>query len=56
MIRKRTQKIYSEILYVGFGIIHILRKQRGWVGGVGKMLTFAYVVGGWVEANAYVSK
>ena len=38
------------------GTIHILRKQRGWVGGVCKMLTFAYMVGGWVKANAYVSK
>ena len=39
---------------VYLGTIHILRKQREWVGGVGKMLTFAYIVGGWVEANAYV--
>ena len=38
------------------GTIHILRKQRGCVGGVGKMLTFAYIVGGWVDANGYVSK
>ena len=38
------------------GTIHILRKQRGWVGGLGKMLTFAYIVGGWVKAIAYVSK
>ena len=38
------------------GTIHILRKQRRWVGGVGKMLTFAYMVGGWFMANAYVSK
>ena len=41
---------------VCLGTIHILRKQRGWVGGVGQMLTFAYMVGGWVKANAYVSK
>ena len=40
----------------GLGTIHILRKQRGWVGGVGQMLTFAYIVGGWVKANAYASK
>ena len=26
------------------------------MGGVGQMLTFAYMVGGWVKANAYVSK
>ena len=26
------------------------------MGGVGKILTFAYIVGGWVKANAYVSK
>ena len=26
------------------------------MGWVGKMLTFAYMVGGWVKANAYVSK
>ena len=26
------------------------------MGGVCKMLTFAYMVGGWVKANAYVSK
>ena len=56
MIRKRTQTIYSEILYIGFGTIHILRKQRGWVGGEGQMLTFAYMLGGWVKANAYESK
>ena len=28
----------------------------GWVGGLCQMLTFAYSVGGWVIANAYVSK
>ena len=28
----------------------------GWVGGLCQMLTFAYNVGGWVIANAYVSK
>ena len=39
-----------------FGTIHILRKQRGWVCGVCKMLTFAYMVVGWVKANTYVSK
>ena len=38
------------------GSIHISPKQRDWVGGVGKMPTFAYMVGGWVKANAYVSK
>ena len=37
------------------GTIHILHKQRGWVDGVSKMLTFAYMVVGWVKANAYVS-
>ena len=26
------------------------------MGGIGQMLTFAYMVGGWVKANAYVSK
>ena len=26
------------------------------MGGVGQILTFAYMVGGWVKANAYVSK
>ena len=26
------------------------------MGGVGKMLTFSYMVGRWVKANAYVSK
>ena len=43
-------------LISALGTIQILRKQRGWVGGVGQMLTFAYMVGGWVKANAYVSK
>ena len=38
------------------GTIQILRKQLGWVGGSWQMLTFAYKVGGWVVANAYVSK
>ena len=38
------------------GTIQILRKQRGWVGGLCQMLTFADKVGGWVTANAYVSK
>ena len=38
------------------GTIHILRKQRGWLGGVDQMLTIAHMVGGWVKANAYVSK
>ena len=38
------------------GTIQILRKQMGWVGGLCQMLTFAYNVGGWVIANAYVSK
>ena len=28
----------------------------GWVGGLCQMLTFAYKMGGWVIANAYVSK
>ena len=42
--------------FTGYGTNHELRKQRGWVGGGGKMLTFAYMVGGWVKANAYVSK
>ena len=28
----------------------------GWVGGIGQVLTFAYMLGGWVKANAYVSK
>ena len=44
--------IYEQPL----GTVQILRKQRGWVGGVGQMLTFAYKVGGWVVANAYISK
>ena len=26
------------------------------MGGVGKLVTFAYMVGGWVKANAYISK
>ena len=26
------------------------------MGGVGQMLNFAYMVGGWVKANAYISK
>ena len=26
------------------GTIHILRKQRGWVGGVDEILTFSYMV------------
>ena len=26
------------------------------MGGVGNLLTFAYMVGGWVKANTYVSK
>ena len=30
------------------GTIHILRNQEGWVGGVGKMITFDYG-GGWVD-------
>ena len=38
------------------GTIHILRKQAGWVGGLCQMLTFADIVGGWVCANAYISK
>ena len=43
-------------LISALGTIQILRKQRGWVGGVGQMLTFAYMVGGWIKANAYVRK
>ena len=39
-----------------YGTVHILRKQRYWVGGSCKMLMFAYIVGGWVLANAYISK
>ena len=38
------------------GTIQILRKQIGWVGWFGQMLTFADKVGGWVIANAYLSK
>ena len=40
----------------GLGTILSLCKQREWVGAVGQMLTFAYMVGGWVKANAYISK
>ena len=36
--------------------IYYVSIEGGWVGGVGQMLTFAYIVGGWVKANAYVSK
>ena len=39
-------------LSFGKGLVHILRKQIGWMGGVGKMPTFAYMVGGWGKANA----
>ena len=55
MILKQIVKCVRLTL-IWLGTIHILRKQKGWVGGVGKMLTFAYMVGGWVEVNAYVSK
>ena len=39
-----------------YGTIHILRKQTGWVDGVGELLTFTYMVGRLVIDNAYVSK
>ena len=45
----------DDMLFI-LGTIHILRKQRGWMGGVSQMLTFAYFMGGWIKANAYVSK
>ena len=44
------------VLQVTLGTIHISRKQKEWVGGVGQMLTFAYIVGGWAKAKAYISK
>ena len=36
------------------GTIHILRKQRGWVGGIGKMLTFAYMVDGFLWTTTMI--
>ena len=49
--------IHKDIGTVSFfWTIHIICKKRGWVGGVSQMLTFAYMVGGWVMANAYISK
>ena len=36
------------------GTIQILRKQLGWVGEVGQMLTFAYKVSGWVKAKVFI--
>ena len=58
ILQGKTFLILYHILELKNGLrnIHILRKQRGLVGGVGHMLTFAYMVGGWVKANAYVSK
>ena len=47
---------FSPFPPIRLGTIQILRKQMGWVGGLGQMLTFAYMLGGWVIANAYVSK
>ena len=38
------------------GTIHISRKQRGWLGGVGKMLTFAYMVDGLVGQGKCLHK
>ena len=38
------------------GTVHKLCKQRYWVGGLNIMIMFAYIVGGWVQANAYISK
>ena len=32
--------------------IYYISKQGGWVGGVGQLLTFTYMVGGWVIDNA----
>ena len=46
-------RAFEDIL---LGTIHILRKQTGWVGGLGQLLTFTYKVGGWVVDNTYVSK
>ena len=43
-------------MWNSLGTIHLLRKWRGWMGGVDQMLTFAYMVGGWIKANAYVRK
>ena len=40
--------------FLPLGTIHILRKEREWVGEVGQMLTFTYMVGEWV--HAYVTK
>ena len=48
---QRTDQITP--LWRILGTIHILRKQRGWVGEVGQMLTFSYMMGGWLKANAY---
>ena len=41
--------------YVRYGPIHILRQQKDrWVGGDGKMLMFADMVGGWGWQNSDV--
>ena len=48
--------IPHDLANVRLGTIHLLRKQTGWVGGIGQLLTYAYEVGGWVKDHAYVSK
>ena len=45
-----------QMLNFILGTNHKLRKQVDWVGGLSQMLTFSYKVGGWVKANAYISK
>ena len=57
MVNANQIIIHKDIGTVSFfWTIHILCRQRGWVDGVGQMLTFAYMVDGWVKANAYASK
>ena len=56
MVKAQNVGALTLLETLTLGTIHILPKQRWWVGGVSQMLTFAYIVGGWVKANAYVSK
>ena len=48
--------IPHDLANVPLGTIHLLRKQTGWVGGIGQLLTYAYEVGGWVKDHAYVKQ
>ena len=55
-IHRHILKAVPAQVQPSLGTIQILRKQMEWVGGLCQMLTFAYNLGGWVIANAYVSK